>query len=129
MLPYQFFSSLKPFKKRFVKIPRIKEQAIVVSVTFPKETLKPPIPGIKIAETTKRFLPSLRSTFWIIFRPETAIKPYRAMQTPPMTQLGMEERKVTKGPKKEITMLMIAAVVMVMTDAFLVIATQPTDSP
>ena len=33
------------------------------------------------------------------------------------------------GPKKEITMHMMAAVVMVMTEAFRVMATQPTDSP
>jgi hypothetical protein len=39
-----------------------------------------------------------------------------------MTQLGMEARKVTKGSKKEISMHRIAVVVMVATEAFLVIA-------
>ena len=102
---------------------------MVVMVTLPKETLSPPIPGMRIEETTKRFLLSPRSTFWIILRPETAIKPYRATQTPPITQLGMEARKVTKGPKKEITIHITAVVVMVTTDALRVMATQPTDSP
>ena len=82
-----------------------------------------------MAETTNRFLLAFRFTFWIIFRPETAMKPYRATQTPPMTQLGMDARKVTKGPKKEMTMHMMAAVVMVTTEALRVMATQPTDSP
>ena len=59
----------------FVMIPRISEQATVVSVTLPNVMLRPPIPGIRIEETVKRFLLSLRSTFWIILRPETAMKP------------------------------------------------------
>ena len=46
-----------------------------VRVTLPKEMVRPPIPAIRITETTKRFLLSSRSTFWIILRPLTAMKP------------------------------------------------------
>ena len=59
----------------FVIIPRISAHAIVVMVILPKVRLSPPIPGIRMDATTKRFLLSLRSTFWIILRPDTAIKP------------------------------------------------------
>ena len=59
----------------FTRIPRIREQAIAVSVTLPIDIAMPPIPGIRIAETVKRFALSSRSTFWIILRPETAMKP------------------------------------------------------
>jgi hypothetical protein len=41
----------------------------------------------------------------------------------------MEERKITKGVKKETMMASTAAPRMETTEAFLVIATQPTDSP
>ena len=51
------------------------------------------------------------------------------MQTPPITQPGMESRNATKGEMKEIIAVMIAAVVIVTTEALPVIATQPTDSP
>ncbi len=47
----------------FVMIPRIRAHAMVVNVTLPNEILRPPIPGMRIAETTKRFLLSPRSTF------------------------------------------------------------------
>ena len=122
-------SSLPLDSITLVRMPRIRAQAMVVRVISPKLTDRPPMPGIRIAETTNRFLLAPRLTCWIIFRPETAIKPYSATQTPPMTQLGMDARKVTKGPKKEMTMHIIAAVVMVTTEAFRVMATQPTDSP
>ena len=57
-------------------MPRISAQAILVINTFPPIAIAiPPIPGIRIAETVKRFALSSRSTFWIILRPETAIKP------------------------------------------------------
>ena len=56
-------------------IPRIRETATVVMVISPKVRLRPPIPGMRIEETTKRLLLSLRSTPWIILSPETAIKP------------------------------------------------------
>ena len=46
-----------------------------------------------------------------------------------MTQEGIVARKVTKGPKKEITIARTAVVKMVTTEALPVIATQPTDSP
>ena len=59
----------------FVMIPRIKATATGVRVTLPKARLKPPIPAIRITLTTKRFLLSSRSTFLIIFKPLTAIKP------------------------------------------------------
>ena len=51
------------------------------------------------------------------------------MHTPPITQEGMVERKVTKGAKKEITIAMIAVVKIVQTEALPEMATQPTDSP
>ena len=51
------------------------------------------------------------------------------MQTPPITQEGIELRKVTNGPKKEMMMAMIAVVRIVTTEALPVMATQPTDSP
>ena len=51
------------------------------------------------------------------------------MQTPPITQFGILARKVTNGPKKEIMIAMTAVVRIVTTEAFPVIATQPTDSP
>ena len=57
------------------------------------------------------------------------MKPYSAMQTPPMTQFGMVERRVTKGPKKEATIARMAVARMVTTEAFPEMATQPTDSP
>ena len=57
------------------------------------------------------------------------MKPYRAIQTPPMTQEGIVERNVTKGAKKEMTIARHAVTKIVNTEAFPVMATQPTDSP
>lgn len=51
------------------------------------------------------------------------------MHTPPITQFGIDARKVTKGPKKEMIIAIAAVVRMVTTEAFPVIATHPTDSP
>ena len=51
------------------------------------------------------------------------------MQTPPITQPGMESKNATKGETNEIISEITAVAVMVATEAFLVIATQPTDSP
>ena len=51
------------------------------------------------------------------------------MQTPPITQLGMEARNVTNGPKNEMIIAIIAVARIVTTEALPVIATQPTDSP
>ena len=51
------------------------------------------------------------------------------MQTPPITHPGMESRKATKGEMNETSIASIAVAVMVITEAFLVIATHPTDSP
>ncbi len=72
---------------------------------------------------------SFRSTGCSIFRPDTAIKPYSAMHTPPMTQGGMELRKATKGLRKETAMHRNAAHQMVATEALRVMATQPMLSP
>lgn len=47
----------------FVRIPRIREQAIEVIVTLPIAIAIPPIPGIRIAATVKRFALFSRSTF------------------------------------------------------------------
>ena len=78
-------------------MPRMSAQAIFVTVICPNVSARPPTPATKIEETVNRFALSLRSTFCTIFRPLTAIKPYRAMQTPPITQPGILERKVTNG--------------------------------
>lgn len=51
------------------------------------------------------------------------------MQTPPITQPGIESRNATNGEMKDMITVIIAADMMVITDAFFVIATQPTDSP
>ena len=51
------------------------------------------------------------------------------MQTPPITALGIEARKVTNGPKNDITIAKIAVVRIVTIEALPVIATQPIDSP
>lgn len=57
------------------------------------------------------------------------MNPYNAIHTPPMTHAGMEEMKAINGEMKEMMMHSIAAQIIVATDAFLVIATQATDSP
>ena len=57
------------------------------------------------------------------------MKPYRAMQTPPMTHPGIVERKVANGPTKLMTIAMIAAARIETTEALPEIATQPIDSP
>ena len=110
-------------------MPRINAKEIEVMVILPKVRDNPPIPATKIVEMTYRFLLSSRSTFWTIFRPETAMNPYNAIHTPPMTQAGMDEIKATNGEMKEMMMHSKAATVMVATDAFLVMATQAMDSP
>jgi hypothetical protein len=46
-----------------------------------------------------------------------------------MTHPGIESRNATKGETKETRIARIAVVEMVATDAFRVMATQPTDSP
>ena len=51
------------------------------------------------------------------------------MHTPPITQEGIEFTNATKGLQKEIIIARIAVVIIVATEAFLVIATQATDSP
>ena len=126
----RFYQSFFLAERRiFVRIPRIRAQAIAVMVTLPIAIAIPPIPQIRITEVVKRFAWFSRSTFCIILRPDTAIKPYSVTHTPPITQPGIESRNATKGEIKDIATAIIAVVVMVTTDAFLVIATQPTDSP
>lgn len=116
-------------KRRFVIIPRISAHATDVIVTAPKVNVIPPIPAIRIADTTKRFLFLLRSTVWIILRPDTAINPYNATHTPPITHAGMVDKKVTKGATNEAMIARIAVVKIVTIEALPEIATQPTDSP
>ena len=41
------------------------------------------------------------------------MNPYNAMQTPPITQLGIEFTKTMKGFRKDITIAATAAVIMV----------------
>ena len=57
------------------------------------------------------------------------MKPYSAMQTPPMTQAGIVARNVANGPMKLMTIAMIAVQRIVTTEALPEIATQPMDSP
>lgn len=116
-------------KSMLVIIPRIKAHATVVNVIAPIEKVNPPIPIIRIIEAVKRFLLSFKSTGCNIFRPDTAIKPYRVIHTAPMTQEGIDEITAVIGPINEIIMHSIAATKMVNVDAFLVIATQAIDSP
>ena len=87
------------------------------------------MPHTSMAATTNRFLLLPRSTFLSICRPLTAMKPYMAMQAPPMTHLGMELMKATKGVKKASTMQPMAAPSMLTMEALPVMATQPMDSP
>ena len=56
-------------------IPRISAQAVVVIVTLPIAIAIPPIPAIRITYAVKRLALSSKSTFWIILRPEIAMKP------------------------------------------------------
>ena len=51
------------------------------------------------------------------------------MHTPPITHEGIEFTNAINGETKEISIAKTAAVMIVVTDAFLVIATHPTDSP
>ena len=51
------------------------------------------------------------------------------MQTPPMTQGGIESTKATAGVTKEARMHRIAVAMIVAIEAFPVRATQATDSP
>ena len=57
------------------------------------------------------------------------MKPYKAIQTPPITGVGIEASNVENGKKKERTIAMIAVVQIVLMEALPEIATQPTDSP
>ena len=110
-------------------IPKIKAHATGVIVTLPNVKLNPPIPVIKITETTNKFLLSPRSTPWSIFKPETAMKPYNAIHTPPMTHAGIVSRNVAKGPTNARMIAAIAVTKIVIVEALPEIATVPMDSP
>ena len=56
-------------------MPRISAAATSVRVISPNVSVRPPIPAMRITDTTKRFLLSSRFASCIILRPETAIKP------------------------------------------------------
>ena len=68
---FDYASSLE--RITFVRIPRIKAQATVVIVTFPKEIENPPTPVMRITEATKRFLFLFKSTLWNIFNPAVLV--------------------------------------------------------
>ena len=123
------FLSLPILQIILAQIPKIKAQATSVIVTLPNETTIPPTPQIKITDTTNKFLLSPKSTSLIILRPDTAMKPYNTIHTPPITQLGIVASNVTNGAMNESTIHKIAVQKIVITEAFLEIATQPTDSP
>ena len=57
------------------------------------------------------------------------MKPYRAMQTPPITHFGIVARNVTKGAMNAATMAMMAVQRIVTMEALPEMATQPMDSP
>ncbi len=51
------------FRRRLARIPRIRAHATLVIVTAPKFSVSPPMPAIRMTDTTNRFLFLLRSTF------------------------------------------------------------------
>ena len=112
-----------------IKIPRIKAQAIEVIVTFPITNVNPPMPAIRIEETTNKFLLSPKSSGWIIFNPLTAINPYKAMHTPPITHGGIVAKNVENGPMNDNTIARSAVTKIVLIEALPEIAIVPTDSP
>ena len=57
------------------------------------------------------------------------MKPYKAIQTPPMTQLGIVAKKVENGATKAKTIAIKAVTKIVLIEALPEIATVPTDSP
>ena len=57
------------------------------------------------------------------------MKPYNVMQMPPITQDGIVARRVVNGAINDTTIAKIAVANVVQTDAFLEMATHPTDSP
>ena len=57
------------------------------------------------------------------------MKPYKAIQTPPITGVGIEASNVENGKKKLSTIAMNAVAQIVLMEALPEIATQPTDSP
>ena len=113
----------------FTIMPRMRAVATVVMVTAPKLSESPPIPAINMVDAVKRLRLSPKSTGCSILSPETAMKPYKDMHTPPITHEGMELKKAITGEMKEITIARHAVQIMVMTDALPVIATQAMDSP
>ena len=113
----------------FTKIPKINAHATVVIVTCPKFNANPPTPATRITEITNTFLLSSKSTFLIIFNPDTAIKPYNRKHTAFKTQDGIVDNNALTGPINETAIAINAATKIEITDAFLVRATQPTDSP
>jgi len=57
------------------------------------------------------------------------MKPYNTIHTPPITHEGIVAKSVTNGAMNDKIIHKIAVTKIVITDAFLEIATQPTDSP
>ena len=57
------------------------------------------------------------------------MNPYKAIQTPPITQDGIVDKKVEKGATKANTSAITAVTKIVLIEAFPLIATVPTDSP
>ena len=56
------------------------------------------------------------------------MKPYNAIQMPPITHGGIESINATRGVKNEKIMQPMAVAKLVITEAFLVSATHATDS-
>ena len=96
--------------------------------TAPNFITIPPTPVIRITDATKRFLFLFKSTVWNILRPETAINPHNATQTPPITQFGIVVRKATSGVKRLKMIQRIAHPQIETVEALRVIATHPIDS-
>ena len=78
-------------------MPTRRAQAMFEISTEPNFKNIPPMPVINIAATTNRFLESFRLISLNMRSPETDMKPYRAIDTPPITQLGMLEMNTMIG--------------------------------
>ena len=57
------------------------------------------------------------------------MKPYNAIQTPPITQDGIVAKNVENGAMNDKTIAIHAVTIIVLIDALPEIATVPTDSP
>ena len=83
----------------------------------------------KSTEIVNKFLLCFKSTFCIIFSPLTAINPYNATHTPPITQAGIVSNSAISGDINDTPTAIAAVKIVVLIDAFPVMAIHPIDSP